>query len=179
MKEIEVLVSLEDTLSEAKNKLCNFKLHNHKKTIDTYYTHKKLISLHPSSSGRLSSCLRIRENNQDCFMTYKKDHFSPTDEWLYSDELETKVESAYINKEILTKLGFYELVIVNSDKYTYHYDKNFHLILENVLNLGVFLEIEYSNNSDITDVDTIKNEIRQRIKDLGFVNCKEMNAGKP
>ncbi len=179
MKEVEILVKLQETFENAQNILSKYEMVKHSKTRDKYYTHPHMVDLHPDDNQRLRSCFRIREKCGKNYITYKNDHFSSEDEWLYSDEWETEVASAEMINQIVSKLGFQELITVDVDKYVYEYQSGYELVLENVVGLGVFLEIEFVSDAEFQNVEEVKNEIRNKITELGFTNPEEMNAGKP
>ena len=176
MKEIEVLVEVYDDINIVKDKLSDFCYKGLKKTIDEYYYDPKRETLKPDKDNQLSHCLRIRSKNNEYSITYKDDVFD-NGKWLYSNEYETKVESISMIKEIFEKLGLVKFIEINNEKETYTYN-NYEIVIENVKNLGVFMEVEYCTNEDV-DVKTIKKEIQEFIDSLELNVSEELNMGKP
>ena len=62
-------------------------------------------------------------------------------------------------------------------KKIYKKDK-YEIALENVENLGYFMEVEYCTDDDV-DVKKIKAEMQQFIDNLGLNISEELNMGKP
>ena len=176
MKEIEVLVEVYDDILNVKNKLGKFEYKGLNTTIDEYYYDPKRDTLKPDKNNQLSHCLRVRSKNGEYFITYKDDVFD-NGKWLYSNEYETKVESISMIKEIFEKLGLVKFIEINNEKETYTYN-NYEIVIENVKNLGVFMEVEYCTNEDV-DVKTIKKEIQEFIDSLELNVSEELNMGKP
>ena len=176
MKEIEVLVEVYDDILNIKRKFEKFNYEGLKETIDEYYYDPKRDTLKPDKENQLSHCLRLRSKNDNYFITYKDDIFEDG-KWLYSNEYETKVESIDIIKEIFEKLGLVKFIKIENKKETYTYN-NYEIVIENVKDLGIFMEVEYCTNEDV-DVKLIKKEIQNFIDGLGLNVSEELNMGKP
>ena len=177
MREIEILVELKDTLQKAKGALSKFEYKGSKQTIDTYFYDSKRENLKLSSSNKLMECCRIREKNGTYFITYKIDNYI-NKIWQYSDEYETEVKDINAAKQIFKCLGLEELVVVNNIKHTYE-TTEYEIVIEEVENLGLFLEVEYLNDNETRKVEDIKSEIYTFIKELGLNIGEELNSGKP
>ncbi len=176
MKEIEVLVEVYDDILSIKNKFEKFDYKGLKNTIDEYYYDPKRDTLKPDKDNQLSHCLRVRSKNNECSITYKDDVFD-NGKWLYSNEYETKVESVAMIKEIFNKLGLVKFIEINNKKETYIYN-NYEIVIEDVKDLGIFMEVEYCTNEDV-DVKLIKKEIQNFIDSLELNVSEELNMGKP
>ncbi len=176
MKEIEVLVEVYDDILNIKRKFEKFNYEGLKETIDEYYYDPKRDTLKPDKENQLSHCLRLRSKNDNYFITYKDDIFEDG-KWLYSNEYETKVESIDIIKEIFEKLGLVKFIKIENKKETYTYN-NYEIVIENVKDLGIFMEVEYCTNEDV-DVKLIKKEIQNFIDSLELNVSEELNMGKP
>ena len=176
MKEIEVLVEVYDDILNIKRKFEKSNYEGLKETIDEYYYDPKRDTLKPDKENQLSHCLRLRSKNDNYFITYKDDVFEDG-KWLYSNEYETKVESIDIIKEIFEKLGLVKFIKIENKKETYTYD-NYEIVIEDVKDLGIFMEVEYCTNEDV-DVKFIKKEIQNFIDGLGLNVSEELNMGKP
>lgn len=176
MKEIEVLVEVYDDISNIKNKFKNFEYKGLKNTTDEYFYDPKRDTLKPDKNNQLSHCLRLRSKNDEYYITYKDDVFD-NDVWLYSNEYETKIESIEMIKEIFNKLGLMKFIEINNNKETYVYN-DYEIVIEDVKDLGIFMEVEYCTNDDI-DVKLVKKEIQDFIDSLNLNVSKELNMGKP
>ena len=96
---------------------------------------------------------------------------------MYSNEYETRVESLKILKQIIRKLGLKKFIEINNKKEIYLTDK-YEIALENVKDLGLFLEVEYSTNDDVSIIE-IKKEIQKFIDELNINVSDELTMGKP
>lgn len=176
MKEVEILVEVYDDISVVKEKLKKYKYIGLKHTVDEYYYDPKRKTLKPDKNNQLSHCLRLRKKNKEYYITYKDDVFQ-NGKWLYSNEYETKIESIKILKQIFKKLGLKKFIEINNKKEIYLTDK-YEIALENVKDLGLFLEVEYSTKDDISVVE-VKNEIQDFINNLNIKVSDELTMGKP
>jgi len=172
MKEIEILVKVNEDKDVIDKILKKYKFIGIKKTIDMYYYHENNINLNPKSTMP-KEWFRIRDKNKEYSICYKKDVFQGK-KWLYSDEYETKVNDLNNTKKIIEKLGFKELIRVDVIKHIYE-DKNYEIVLEEVKNLGLFLEIESKKSGNVKKT---KKNILELIKSFN-IKYEEMNDGKP
>ena len=176
MKEIEILVELYDSIDDAKKILENFEYVGLKHTIDEYYYDPKRDDLKPDKDNQISHCLRLRSKNNEYYITYKDDVFD-NGKWLYSNEYETKIDSIDMIKEIFNRLGLKKFIEIDNKKEIYKTDK-YEIALENVKDLGVFMEVEYCTNDDV-DIISVKKEIQDFIDSLNINVSEELNIGKP
>lgn len=176
MKEIEILVELYDEVEDVKDKFKNFKYEGLKRTIDEYYYDPKREELKPDANNQLNHCLRLRTKNNDYSITYKDDVFDGGN-WLYSNEYETKIENIDMLREIFNKLGLIKFIEIDNEKETFIYN-DYEIVIENVKDLGIFMEVEYCTNEEI-DVKDIKKQIQKFIDDLNLNVSEELNMGKP
>ena len=176
MKEIEILVEVYEELSVIKKKFERFDYKGLNNTIDEYYYDPKRDTLKPDKDNQLSHCLRLRTKNTDHSITYKDDVFE-NGKWLYSNEYETKIDSIEIMRDIFKKLGLIKFLEIDNKKETYVYG-DYEIVIENVKDLGLFMEVEYCTIEDI-DVKSVKREIQKFIDELGLNVSEELNMGKP
>ena len=177
MREIEVLVRCKNSKQEILEKLNDAKFIKSERTIDTYYYDEKRDNLKPDEKDRIKECFRVREADNKSKITYKVDHFAEKDIWLYSDEIETKIENPKSIKMIIEKLGLKQLVVIDNDKSVFETEE-YEIELEEVKNLGIFLEVELKNDTG-EDVELLKNKIRTFIKNMKLTEVEELNEGKP
>ena len=176
-KEIEILWRLNETLESATNKLSGAEFVEEKEITDYYFYDPKRRDLQPDKNMRLSKCLRVRVAKNGNVITFKNDHFDG-DKWLYSDETESGISDVKNIISILEHLGFEKLVTVDVKK-LYFWSEPYEIALEKVKGLGLYLEIEYHSQKEITDVLKIKKKMRDYAKYCGFIIGAEENAGKP
>lgn len=176
MKEIEILVEVKDDIDTVKNKLKDFEYVGLNHTIDEYYYDPLRDDLKPDNNNQLANCLRLRAKNDNYYVTYKNDVFEG-EKWLYSNEYETKIESIEMMKEVFERLGLKKFLEIDNNKEIYKTDK-YEIALEDVKDLGIFLEVEYCTDEDV-DVSKIKEEIQEFIDKLEINVSEELNMGKP
>ena len=176
MKEIEILVEVYDTHEKVKEVLSKFNYIGLKHTIDEYYYDPKRNTLKPDEKNNLQHCLRLREKNNDYSITFKDDVFDGA-KWLYSNEYETKIEDINVLRTIFDKIGLKKFIKIDNKKETYTYN-NYEIVLEDVKDLGLFIEVELCTNDDV-DVKKVKEEIQEFIDSLGLNISEELNMGKP
>jgi predicted adenylyl cyclase CyaB len=145
MEEIEILVKLKEGKIKAIESLRKYKSLGTKKVLDIYYYDPKRQNLKQTSSGGLKECFRLRKNGDKAFVAYKVDYFSKG-KWTHSDEEETAVEDFEIFERIVKNLGLKELIRIDNEKQIFE-TPNFEIVLEDVKNLGLFLEVENKNPS--------------------------------
>jgi len=176
MREVEILVELKASKEKALTALKRFKFKGTNRVKDIYFYHPELKILRPESNGRFRDCLRIRYAEGKGSVAYKKDFFGKGDVWSHSEEHESLVEYPENVETLLKSVGFKELVVVDNMKSKYVHS-SFEVVLEDVRELGLFLEVEYKGNSK-KQVRTIKNDIYKFISALGL-KFSECNMGKP
>ncbi|MCF7865174.1 MAG: class IV adenylate cyclase [Candidatus Pacebacteria bacterium] len=178
MKEIEILIEVKNTKEEALKLLGQFEFKGAKETLDVYFNNPLRTELRPDESGRLTNCYRFRLKDGKATVAYKVDHFDDSMNWTYSDEYETGIDNFDTALQIQQHLGFEELVRIDNTKYTYLTDV-YEIVLEDVKDLGLFLEVEKLEQVSDDKVLEVKEGIRNFIKTLGISLGEEQNAGKP
>ena len=177
MKEIEILIEVKSSKEEAMKALKGFQFEGIKKTLDIYFYDPLRTDLQASSEGRLNACFRIRQKDGKNTIAYKIDHFEG-EEWSHSDEYETEFKDFETTMHIVDKLGLKELVRIDNEKHTYMTDE-YGIVLEDVKDLGLFMEIEKLKEVPDDKVSETKEQIRQFLKGLAIEFVQEQNAGKP
>lgn len=177
MKEIEILVELYTEIETAKKTLNQFKFIGSIQTLDVYYYDPLRDKLKLNSSNKLLECCRIRTKNNKHYVAYKVDIYDG-EVWRYSEEYETEVFDLEAQRNIFKHLGLEELVTIDNLKHTYRTEE-FEIVLEEVKNLGKFLEVEYCMTEHSKSVDEIRDKIYLFIKSLQLSIGEELNSGKP
>jgi len=177
MEEIEILVEVYDDFQIAFEKISSMTAFDkNSKVHDVYYFNINDKLLSPDSNNKIYNSLRVRKKDSLSFIAFKKDYYQ-NDKWLYSDEHETKVDDFATANIIFKELGYEILIEIINNKHTF-YHKDFEIVLEEVLNLGLFLEIEYIGK-ETGNVESIKEDIRGFMKKLNISISAELNSGKP
>lgn len=181
MKEVEILVKVLEPLEAVISKMKAYHFIGKKETVDKYFFDPLRDNLKPDSKLKLHECIRLRKKDNHQFVTYKIDHFDQSGLWVYSDEFECGIESVEIIENILYCLGLKELVTIQNTKYTYCVDDLYEIVVEDVVNLGVFLEVEAKLQEDIKpdEVQNVRHQIQSFIDTLKIKVSPELNIGKP
>ncbi|MEX2410040.1 MAG: class IV adenylate cyclase [Candidatus Paceibacterota bacterium] len=178
MKEIEILVKIEDTKSNVLKTLSEYERVGIKETLDIYFYDPLRKDLQPEKDFRLKRSFRLRKKDGNFFLTYKIDNFDKDNKWIYSNEHETGVDKFEELMKTIKHLGFKELVRIENKKHTFK-TTNYEIVFEDVKNLGYFLEVEKMSEVSDDKVAEVKQEIREFIKSLNIKVGNELNAGKP
>lgn len=177
MKEIEILIEVKSSKEEALKALEQFRFEGIKNVLDIYFYDPLRADLQTDTTGRLNACFRLRQKDGKNTVAYKVDHFGG-DTWSHSDEYETEIEDFDTSITIFEKLGLKELVRIVNEKHTYMSDE-YEIVLEDVKDLGLFMEVEKLTQIPDEKISETKEEIRQFIKSLNIEFGEEQNAGKP
>lgn len=177
MREIEILVELQTEIEVAREKLSSFEFKGSKATIDKYFYDPLRTNLQLNAENKLMECCRLRTKNNQHFVTYKIDIYDGHI-WKYSDEHETQVTDIKALQNIFSNIGLKELVTIDNIKHTY-VTEQYEIVIEEVKDLGNFLEVEYHIDNETKSVDEIKEEILDFIRALNLEVGNELNSGKP
>ncbi len=176
MKEVEILITFDNTKEEVLNILSSFEFIEEKEILDIYYEDPKRDNLKPEPNLRINEIFRLRKKGNQNLLTYKKNHFEKN-RWIYSDEYETTVADYEKIKKIIENLGFEIQIVVKNKRKIYRY-KDYEITLEEVEKLGLFIEVERMLDMNSQNEKVTKNEIREFIKSLNLKNVKELDLGK-
>jgi adenylate cyclase, class 2 len=177
MQEIEILVEVFDSKENVLERLKKFNFVGKKEVLDIYFFDPDKDNLKPKDN-RLTECFRLRKKDSKAYIAHKKDKFDSEGRWIYSDEEETEIKNFETIQEIIKKLGFKELIQIDNFKHTF-LTKEYEIVLEEVKNLGLFLEVEKLKPAKDENVEKTKKEIMGFIKSLEIKTSEELNMGKP
>lgn len=177
MREIEILVELHTDIHKAKAVLQKFEYKGTKQTKDIYYVDPLRKNLQLNEDNKLMECCRLREKGDKSYITYKIDHYD-NGIWIFSDEYETEVKDIKVMEKIFQCLGLKRLVVVDNVKHLYE-TPDYEIALEEVTDLGCFLEVEALHDDESLSAEEIKSKIYDFIENLGLVVGAELNSGKP
>ncbi len=178
MREIEILVKVNDEKGKVLSILEQFEKVGEKSVTDIYFYDPKRQDLQRNEDGGLERAFRIRNKNGQATMTYKIDYFDDDKQWIYSDEFETSIGDFDTTLKIIKLLGLEVLVTIENTKHTFITNK-YEIVLEDVKDLGLYMEVEYLDANDKRDASLIKKEIWDFLTSLGINISEESNLGKP
>ena len=169
-KEIEIRISLDKKSFLNKRRrlkqITKFKRKSHQ--VDDYFTpfHRNFVK--PKFPYEW---LRIGKRGNDTLITYK--HFYPENAEYHThcDEYETKIGKSNALKKIFSALNFRKLITVDKKREIYNYKNEFEISLDEVKDLGYFVEIEAKK--DFGGVRETRKKIFEFTKKLGFDSFKE------
>ena len=162
--EIEMKFPLTATLFnriEAKLK-SNSKFINESHQVDRYYNAPHRDFLAPLYAFEY---LRVREKESEGSINYKHLYPEEVEEKTHSDEYETVVRDTTAIKNILNVLNFKEYLVIDKTRKTYEYKDEFEIALDEVKDLGYFIEIEA--RKDLGNVEQTREKIISFAKLLG------------
>lgn len=142
---------------------------------DTYFVpaHRDFLLKRP-----VNEWLRIRESSGTTSVNYKNWHQDQKGEHLYCNEFETRVAKADQIKKIFNVLGMNPIITVCKVRKTWAY-QNYEISIDDVRQLGCFIEIEYCGTDSSQEATKI---IREMIGFLKHLNCGKItrnNKGYP
>ncbi len=149
---------------------------------DTYYNppHRDFAI---TDKGR--DFLRVRLNkNKNCELTYKHAKYDENNKLERMLEQTVTIDDCQTLKEILETIGFRRYLTVNKKRYVAEIP-NFEICLDQIKDLGYFVEIEYTG--EITDEKEayqaclnqtkILNVANPKTCDIGYVQMLEQKSG--
>ncbi len=136
---------------------------------DTYYVpaHRNFLA-----KKKINEWLRIRETNGGITLNYK--NWYP--DGIHCKEFETKIGDVNALKKIFESLNFKEIVVVEKTRSIWTY-KNVEIAIDNVKDLGFFIELEAKN--DFKDIDEAKKVLYDTLKELKAEIGKQDFRGYP
>jgi len=143
-EEIEITVFLKnpEEVKKILGKIAKFKKEKNQK--DDYFVPKTRDFFQEKPTKEY---LRIRCQEGKSEIAYHFCHFQKNGNLLKSDEYETEIKDPKTMVEILEKLGFVKKVTVTKHREYYLY-KNFEICVDQVKELGCFLEVEAINSTE-------------------------------
>ncbi len=177
MIELEILVEVFDLYNSIEKELSKFNFVKECLIEDTYYYDPLRKNLKPNTYGKTFECLRIRNYAGESKLTYKQDVYNK-EIWQYSNENEVSIDNFNEMDKILSQLGFQKLLTIHN-KRKYYIHENYKIVLEDVENLGIYLEVEFKGDLQKEEINQEKQKIWHFIKSLKLKTSEELNAGKP
>lgn len=131
--------------------------HTKKEQNDIYFSPK----YRPFFGGDIDDeCLRIRVMGDKYILSYKKIFFGKSDADIHLEEHESDVSDLGQTIKILECLDIEKVLTLHKIRDSFMYEGIFEISLDNVFDLGYFIEIEVKDNTLPVDV------ANQKLKDL-------------
>ena len=178
-KEIEVKLQLDDKLLNQTNGWLN-KNAKHIKTINhtEYYLNKPettFFFLAPEGYKDAMDYLRVRftkDGDSFCFKKFHEDAIEKRP--LYCDEYEVSVSDGKTTLELMKALGYTEQTLMEKKRSIYTFDV-FEIVIDQVTNLGVFMEVELK--TEVPNVKVGLKLIYDFLKSIGITKFKLQTRG--
>lgn len=140
---------------------------------DTYYVpaHRNFLKQIP-----ISEWLRIREIQHGAILNYKFWHNQSNEQAVSCDEFETVVTDIEAMRNILRRLDFKEIVMVEKRRSTWMY-KDVEIALDDVTGLGAFIEVEAKG--DFPSIDAARDHLYAILKEIGAQTGPQDFRGYP
>jgi len=166
MKEIELLFKIDETRAQNIREEIEDLFIKKIREIDTYFYPPDKDFL-VSDSGREN--LRVRESGDKKELTYKKVVYN-SGEYSHAIEKNVDISDTKTTIEIFKTLGFREYMVVDKEREIFE-DDSFQITIDQVKNLGIFVEIEWKGNGD--NVEEIKKLCLKRAQELGLETIQD------
>jgi len=137
-----------------------------KRQIDEYFSplHDDFLAVRP-----VEKWLRLRNANDKYSLNYKNWYFDVEGKSNHCDEFETRIDELEPVKKMLSALNFKSIVIVDKLRKIWTY-QDYEIAIDEVKNLGDFVEIEYIGKDNQADPKKVTDEM--------IVFLKNLNCGK-
>lgn len=135
---------------------------------DTYFTPPHRNFIKPKYPFEW---LSIRKRGEKNILSYKHYHPENTQKTTHCDELETEITHSEQIEKIFKAIDIKKLITVNKTRETYQFKDQFEIAMDEVKNLGYFIEVE-----TIKDFGSIKEARKQLFE---FAMSLEIDITKP
>lgn len=140
---------------------------------------KEYYITHPDASWDYSAgfkdtlkTMRVRQEQTGDSFCYKYRHLDPiTKKTSHRDEYETKIEDGNVMVTILKMLGYSQETLVAKKRRTYLVREKFEVALDDVHNVGTFIEIELKDGTK--DVKLGIAQIEALLSEIGIAEFKQ------
>lgn len=162
--EIEIQVQIEKPRNFLEFLKKSAKFAGKKTQQDTYFVpkHRNFLLERP-----VSEWLRIRESSGVSSVNYKRWHQDQKGRNLYCDEFETEITKGDQIKKLFAAIGMKPIITVHKIRETWVY-QNYEISIDDVKQLGCFVEIEYRGTDPGREAPKI---IREMIRFLKRLRC--------
>jgi len=167
--EIEIQVRIEKTkpLEEFLDKNASFRFEVNQ--VDEYFSPQDekddFLKQDP-----ITRWLRIRKEDKIYYLNFKKFYYEKTGENYFRDEFESKIEDPEEVRKIFLALNFKPIVVVEKLRKAWQCNE-WEIALDDVKNVGQFVEIEFKFSQGQTDP---KKDIKEMIEFLKKIGCGKL-----
>lgn len=141
---------------------------------DTYFTPAHINFLNEKP---ITKWLRVRNTNTETTINFKDWSSGSNDKKIKCKEIEVGLDDYDGILEILNALDFRKIIVVNKTRSSYLY-KGIILSIDTIVNLGDFIELEYSNNIYDSEEESL-NYIKEVLTELNIEIGNQIFAGYP
>jgi len=174
-KEIEIHVQIENSkqLKTFLQKKAKYLGEYHQ--IDTYYSpsHRNFTKIRP-----IKEWLRLRDSSGKYYITYKNWHYDKAGRSHYCDEYESSIQDIKQLKRIFSALDIKPIVTVNKVRKVWGYEV-YEISLDEIKNLGDFVEIEYKDKKSSKKPAEITQEMVRFLKKFNVGDISRNYLGYP
>ncbi len=141
---------------------------------DTYFTpaHREFTAVRP-----ITEWLRLRDTEGKFVITYKKWHYDNDGRSHFCDEYEIKIDDYDKAHAVFKALDMKHLVTVEKIRDIYQF-KNFEISLDEIKNLGSFVEIEYKGKEK-KEPKEVTESMLNLLKEIGVGKIERNYLGYP
>lgn len=174
--EIEIRIPLDENIfSDIKEKLEKFgKFEKSFHHIDDYFTPVHRNFLEPRYPFEW---LSIRKRGGKTILCYKHFHPENVENTTHCDEFETEITNPENLEKMFATLNFRKLITVEKEREVYLYKDEFEIALDDVKELGRFIEIEALK--DLGGIEVTRNKLFELARTFGIDTSKESKRGYP
>jgi len=181
-KEIEIKFQLEldkisffetwledNAIFKGKIKITDFYLNNPK---SSYYF------MSPKGYKEALDFLRVRITDKKNYLCYKKRHIDSHYKTVSVDELEVIVDDGLQAVKVLEHAGYTDIIRIEKTRSIFIYE-DFEIVLDDVEDLGSFIEIEIKEHKHKTEKELINalDRIYDLLKKIGLPEIKKFDRG--
>ncbi|MBT3406162.1 class IV adenylate cyclase [Candidatus Woesearchaeota archaeon] len=121
--------------------------------------------------------LSIRKRGNKAILNYKHFHPENVEITTHCDEYESEVANPEMIKKMFSELNIKSLIVVNKKRETYVFNDEFEIALDEVAELGFFVEIEALK--DFGGVSLTRQKLEEFAKQLGIDHIDTDKRGYP
>lgn len=172
--EIEIQVRVEglDSLLAYLDESAKFTGEKYQK--DEYFSpvHRNFIETEP-----VKEWLRVRESKNNS-ITYKLWHYDENGRSNYCDEYETSIGEPAQLRKIFTALDLKPVITVEKKRRSW-VCQDYEIVVDEVTDLGTFVEVEYKGEAGVGSADNIVSEMVSFLRKAGCTKIERNYVGYP